>query len=145
MSPYGQTAGVTETDVGEDSYVTGVSPTTTSVEPTAAASNITISQLFGFFNIMVGLMLVASFLLFFGGLTGYLTRLGLEGRVEGWLRYMYRGVAILFVLIVLLGIVKYLQFHPSVVFTILAVIVVIFMAWAALQVSFSGGGDEEEH
>jgi len=41
-------------------------------------------------------MLVAGLILFFGGFIAYLTRLGLESRMDG-LRYMYWGLTVLFV------------------------------------------------
>jgi hypothetical protein len=107
-----------------------------------AGSSFTVSAAFGFFNILVGLMLVAAFLFFFGGLAGYLSRLGLEGRIDG-LRYMYRGVVILFVLIVLLGIVNFLQQRPTVVYMIIAIALVVFVIWGVMQ-SFQGG-EEEDH
>jgi hypothetical protein len=108
-----------------------------------AGSGFTVSAAFGFFNILVGLMLVAAFLFFFGGLAGYLSRLGLEGRIEG-LKYMYRGVVILFVLIVLLGIVNFLQQRPAVVFTIIAIVLILFVLWGISQ-SFGEGGEDKEH
>jgi hypothetical protein len=108
-----------------------------------AGSGFTISAAFGFFNILVGLMLVAAFLFFFGGLAGYLSRLGLEGRIEG-LKYMYRGIVILFVLVVLLGIVNFLQQRPAVVFAIIAITLVLFVLWGISQ-SFGGGGEDKEH
>lgn len=86
----------------------------------------------GVLNIIAGLMLVAAFLFFFGGLIAYLTRLGLEGRVQG-LGYMHWGVTILFVLIIVLGIVRFVQFHPEVVYFLAAIVIVVFVAWAVVK------------
>jgi cytochrome bd-type quinol oxidase subunit 2 len=157
MNPTVQTAGVDAQDVSgasdttytntSDTGSTGVTDTsnTTTGVSSATSTNTTLSQIFGFFNIMVGLMLVAALLLFFGGFISYLTRLGLDNRVQG-LRYMYWGLTILFVLIVLLGVVNYVQYHQAVVFAIVGVLVVIFVAWAVIKVSqASGNGDDEEH
>lgn len=140
MNPYGQVAGVTSEDQTTQEGTTATTDTGTSA---AGVNNFTFSQAFGFFNILVGLMLVAAFLSFFGGFTAYLTRLGLESRMQG-LRYMYWGSAILFVLIVLLTIVNFLQFNPAVVFGIIAVLIVIFGAWAIVKASQESGEEEEE-
>jgi hypothetical protein len=97
----------------------------------------------GFFNVIVGLMLVAAFLLFFGGLSTYFSRLGLVGREEG-LYYMYWGVTVLFVLIILLWIVQSFLAHPALLYTVFAFIVIAIAAWIAYTVATSGG-EEEEH
>jgi hypothetical protein len=68
----------------------------------------TISTFLGFFNIVSGVMLVGGLLLFFGGFMRYLVVLGTERRNQG-LVLMTWGIAILFVLVVLLGIVNTLQ------------------------------------
>lgn len=147
MNPYGQVAGVTTEEQGVDVNATNASTTSTETQAPAdtgaSASNFTVSQAFGFFNILVGLMLVAALLFFFGGFIAYLSRLGLENRVQG-LRYMYYGITILFVLVILLAIVHYLQFHPAVVFGIVAVLIVIFGAWAIVQASQEKSADHEE-
>ena len=108
-----------------------------------AGDAFTLSAAFGLFNILVGLMLVAAFLIFFGGLIGYLSRLGLEGRQDG-LQAMYWGVTILLVLIILLAIVHFLQFHPAVVFGIIGALIVIFGAWAAVNSAQEAGEHKKE-
>ena len=127
MSPEAMVAGVTE--AGVDTGTPGI-------------TGFTFSQAFGFFNVVVGLMIVAAFLLFFGGLTGHLTRLGLESRIEG-LNVMYYGVTVLFVLVVLLGIVHFLQFNPTAIFTIIALLIIALIAWIAINALSEGGGDEK--
>lgn len=109
----------------------------------ASVTNVTVAQAFGFFNIIVGVMLVIAILLFLGGFIVYLSRLGLEGRVSGGLRYMYRGIAVLIVLVILLGIVNFLQFHPEIVFAALGIVIVAAGAWAAIKISQQPA--EEEH
>ncbi len=149
MDSSGQVAGVSAENpsidemIAADQAARGDTSAESAVSYSGPSTNdFTVAQAFGFFNILVGLMLVAGLLLFFGGFIAYLTRLGLENRLQG-LMYMYWGLSILFVLIVLLGLVHYLQFHPTVVFTILAVIAVGFMAWAAIQISQQSGEDDE--
>ena len=115
MNPEAMLAGVTESGTG-----------------IGGASGFTLTQAFGFFNIIVGLMIVASFIFFFGGLAGWLARLGLENRVEG-LVSMYWGVTILFVLVIMLGIVNFLQTNPVVIFTIIAILIVGLIGWAVVN------------
>jgi hypothetical protein len=154
MNPYGQVAGVTSEDQSAQQSVqldqTSSNQTSAPSENSGIAytsntliNNFTVSQAFGFFNIFAGLMLVAGLLLFFGGFISYLTRLGLEGRVQG-LRYMYWGETVLFVLILMLAVIHYLQFHPTIIFLIIGAIIVVFGSWAILQATASAG-EEEEH
>lgn len=134
MNPYEQS----EIDAASLNQVT-----VQAVQTEPSVTNVTVAQAFGFFNIVVGVMLVIAILLFLGGFIVYLSRLGLEGRVSGGLRYMYRGVAILIVLVILLGIVNFLQFNPQVVFAALGVVIVALGAWAAITISQQPS--EEEH
>lgn len=68
----------------------------------------TLSEFVGIFNVFVGILLVAALLFFFGGFVLYLVRLGTEHRSEG-LDYMKQGNTILFILVVLLIIVQFIQ------------------------------------
>ena len=72
------------------------------------ASAQTLSMFVGFFNLFAGLMLVGSLLSFVAGFGLYLVRLGTIYRKDG-LDIMMWGVAILFVLVVLLGIAEIVQ------------------------------------
>jgi hypothetical protein len=76
--------------------------------PNIAAAQ-TLSQVFGLFNILSGIMLVAGFLTTGGGFVVYLVRIGNNNRVDG-IQIMMWGVTILFVLIVLLAIVQLVQY-----------------------------------
>ena len=149
MTPEAQVVGVGDAEqslltqtAAEQGYVTTQEP----LDAHAAASggSWTVSNAFGLFNVVVGLMLVAAFLLFFGGFTGYLTRLGLEGRTQG-LVYMYRGVSVLFVLIILLALVNFLQFHTEVVIAIVGILIVAFGAWVVVKTWGASGAEDEEH
>ncbi len=153
MLPEAQVAGVTGSETTEHvnsssqliQPITDPIYTSTAVEQSAenAQSGWTVSEFFGLFNILAGLMLVAAFLLFFGGLSAYLSRLGLEGRIQG-LAFMYRGTSILFVLILLLAIVNYVQYHTQIVMGVLAVIVVGLLVWLAVMAMSAGGGEDEK-
>lgn len=134
MNPYEQS----EIDAASLNQVT-----VQAVQTEPSVTNVTVAQAFGLFNIVVGVMLVIAILLFLGGFIVYLSRLGLEGRVSGGLRYMYRGVAILIVLVILLGIVNFVQFNPQVVFGALGIVIVALGAWAAVKISQQPA--EEEH
>ena len=110
------------------------------------APGFTVSEGVGLLNILAGLMLVCALLFYFGGLVAYLTRLGLDGRTQG-LGYMNWGVGVLFVLVILLGIIRFIQFHQGAVLTLVAVLVVLFGAWAvvkSVQESKSAEKEEEE-
>ena len=140
MVPKANVAGVTEADQS-----LGTSPSQSdqslqalqsaqsgpSSEDAVASNGFTVSSFFGFFNVLVGLMLVAAFLTFFGGLIGYLSRLGLENRVQG-LYAMYWGTTILFVLVILLTIVNFLQYHTTFFLAIVAIIVAVLFAWGVI-------------
>jgi hypothetical protein len=113
------------------------------VSPVSAQSgDWTLSAFFGIFNIVVGLMIVAAFVLFFGGFSAWLSRLGLESRLDG-IKAMYYGTTILFVLIVLLAVVKFVQTHTELVLALLGVVVVALVAWAAVQINRAPA--EEDH
>jgi hypothetical protein len=68
----------------------------------------TVSRFVGFFNVFAGVMLVASLIAFVAGFGLYLVRLGTVYRKDG-LDIMVWGIAILFVLVVLLGIAQIIQ------------------------------------
>jgi hypothetical protein len=103
-----------------------------------------VSAAAGLLNIVAGLMLVASFLLFFGGGVAYLSRLGLVGRDEG-LHYMMWGVRVLFVLVIVLGVVQYIQKNPNVVIWIVALVVLFFGGYAIFKTIQESSADSEEH
>lgn len=109
-----------------------------------AASALVIEQVAGTFNILVGLMLVASLLTFGGGFMMYIARLGTEHRVDG-IRYMEWGVNILFVLIVLLAIVKFIQGNAGLASFLVGIAIVGGFAWLVASTVQQGGEEHEEH
>lgn len=110
---------------------------------TGSSDGLTVSGAVGLINIVIGLMLVAAFLLYFSGLMAFITRLGLKSRDQG-LSLMNWGVVVLFVLVVLLGIMRYVQFHPEIVFFIVAILVIGFGIWAFVQSSRASAEAEKE-
>lgn len=100
----------------------------------------------GVFNIFVGLMLVSAFLLFFGGLVIWFIRLGTYPTFrDDAIEYMQWGVAILFVLIILLAAVQFVQNHTGTAMFVLGVVLVGLIAWAILTVASAPEKTEEEH
>jgi hypothetical protein len=124
ISPEMMTAGVTASDSG------------------AGGASLTLAQVVGFLNVMAGLILVAAILFFVGGFIGWITRLGLTGRDDG-IYYMRWSVYLLFVLVVGLALINFVQFHTQLVLAILGVVIVLVLAWVILQIAASSGGDEE--
>lgn len=126
-----------------ESLETSVVDTPVQSAPSIDGNNFTLSAGIGLFNIMAGLMLVAAFLSFFGGAIAYLSRLGLEGRVDG-LMYMLWGVRILFVLVVLLGVVQYVQYHTDVIIWLVAFFVLFVGGYVAFTTIQASGASEED-
>lgn len=113
--------------------------------PSVASAQV-LSQVSGLFNIMVGLMLVAACMFFFGGLGMWFVRLGT------WPTYrdeaidlMQWGVAILFVLAVLLAIVQFVQNHYGAAVFVFGIIILIAVAWVVVTLSQAKGADENGH
>lgn len=104
----------------------------------------TLQDALGLFNIFVGVMIVMAIILFFGGVITWAVRLGTIYRHEG-IRLMEWGVAVLFVVLVLLAIVKYLILHPHALTIVVSIAVGLFIAWVVFEVMRSGGAAKEEH
>ena len=107
----------------------------------------TVDTIVGLFNIFVGAMLVGAFLFMGGGLIVWWIRLGTwpTYRDEA-IEYMQWGVAMLFTLVLLLGIAKSVQEHTREVLLLLGAIGAIAVAYALVW-AFAGGEPEkkEEH
>lgn len=111
---------------------------------TTANAGITGPDVFGLFNIFVGLMVTAAILTFVTGFVVWVVRLGIIGRQEG-IRIMEWGVVILFVLVVLLAFVQYFTSHSQAVALLIAAVAAIFIGWIVIQVIKGGGEAKEEH
>lgn len=104
-----------------------------------------ISQVVGIFNIFVGLMLVSSFLLFFGGLMGWFSRLGVwPGYRDDMIRYQMWGVAVMFMLVVLLAAAHFIQYYQGIAAFLFGLLIFIAVVWLAFQVAKGNNGEEEE-
>ncbi len=106
----------------------------------------TTAQVLSFFNLFIGLMLVASFLLFVGGFIQYLVRLGTwpTYRDEA-IEMMQWGVSVLFTLIVLLAIQQFLLRHLMVAVSGVALIFVVFVVWVIAKDLMTPKPKPEEH
>ncbi len=109
----------------------------------ASTFDFTYVQIAELFNIFVGLMLATAILMFAGGLGSYFPRLGTwPSHRDDSIKTMEWAVAILFVLVVILGVVQHFQKYPVIVSTIVGVIVILSIARFALKI-FAGGAKEE--
>jgi hypothetical protein len=110
------------------------------------ASAQTLSAVAGVFNIFVGLMLVAAFLLFFGGLVVWFIRLGTFPTYrDDAIEYMEWSVAILFMLVVLLALEQFIQNHTATASVVLGFIVVGLVAWGIFTVATAEGESADDH
>lgn len=87
-----------------------------------------LTQIVGLFNIAIGVLFVLSLLYFLGGFGAWVLLLGREHRSDA-VEYMKTGVEMLFTLVVLLYGVQMFQKHPAIATTIVAGVVIIFIAW----------------
>ena len=110
----------------------------------------TLFQVAGILNIFVGLMATAAVLTFAAGLGYYFARLGLDSRKVG-LHIMEWGVALVFVLIVLLALVRFVRLYTETVLAVISFGVLIFVIIALIHFAAvgggkaAGGGKKEEH
>lgn len=117
--------------------------------PAIANAETTFTQVIGLFNIFVGLMLTVALLTYGLGFFLWLCRLGTwpTYRTEA-IKIMEWSVVILFVLVVLLAIVQFFQYHPREAGWTVSIIVGIIIIWIILYLAaHSGGGKKkaEEH
>ena len=98
--------------------------------PVCASAETTFTQAIGIFNVFVGLMLTAALLTYGLGFIVWLCRLGTwpTYRTEA-IKIMEWSVVILFVLIVLLAIVQFFQYHPREASYVVSAIVAIIIVW----------------
>jgi len=112
----------------------------------ASSTTDLISELAGLFYIIVGLTLVASFLFMMAGFAMWCIRLGTfpTYRDDG-IKMMEWGVATLFTLILVLGVVEFIQWHTETVLYILGLLIIVLVIWLiATSGVLSGGGHEKE-
>lgn len=112
--------------------------------PTIASAQV-LSRVAGIFNIIVGLMLVAAFLTYGTGIILWFTRLGVwpsyRDEAIGILEW---AVAIMFMLVVLLSLVHFIQAYAVAASFVFGVLIVLGVIWLILKIA-TAGGEEDEH
>jgi len=110
-----------------------------------AASAQSLTQAAGLFNIFVGLMLVAALLTYGLAFVMWVSRLGTwpSNRTEA-IKIMEWAVAILFVLIVLLGVVQFFRDHAATATYITGAVILALIVWAVFMIAKGSGEEEEE-
>src|SRR3990167_8019990 len=103
----------------------------------------TLFQVTGVLNIFVGLLVVAAFVAFGTGLVYYLAHLELEKRIHG-IHIMEWGVSIVFVLIVLLAVAKFVREYTSIVIGIVSVVMFLLLVIAGTYTVASGHKKEKK-
>jgi hypothetical protein len=113
----------------------------------ASTTTETLSEIVGLFNIFVGLMLVLAIVIFVAAIIVWIVRLGTWPTYrDDAIKMMEWAVAILFVDIVLLGAVQYVQRHTHTALVILGLCVILLVLWILVQSgAFSSGEEKEEH
>lgn len=115
------------------------------VTGTSTGAGASFTQIIGFFNIFVGIMLTVALLTYGLGFILWLTRLGTwpTYRTEA-IKIMEWSVVILFVLVVLLAIVQFFQYHPKEAAFVVSIIVGIIVVWVILYLAAHSGGKEKK-
>ena len=115
------------------------------VDP-SATDGVSFTQVVGLFNIFVGLMLTVALLTYGLGFALWLCRLGTwpTYRTEA-IKIMEWSVVVLFVLVVLLAIVQFFQYHPRQAGFVVSIVVGIIVIWVILYLAaHSGGGAKKK-
>lgn len=113
---------------------------------TSSSAGVTFTQAIGLFNVFVGIMLTVALFTYGLGFILWLCRLGTwpTYRTEA-IKIMEWSVVILFVLVVLLAIVQFFQYHPKEAAWAVSIIVGIIIVWIILYLAaHSGGGEKKE-
>lgn len=106
----------------------------------------TLATIIALFNILVGVMLTTSIVMMVAGLMVWYVRLGTYPTYRDQaISMMQWGVAILFVLVVLLGVAQFVQTHMSLSMLLIGAVVAAAIAYFVITTMVSAGGKEEEH
>ncbi|OGG53246.1 hypothetical protein A3C20_03335 [Candidatus Kaiserbacteria bacterium RIFCSPHIGHO2_02_FULL_55_25] len=107
----------------------------------------TLSVVTGVFNILVGLMLVAAFLMFFGALIGWFVRRGAwPSYRDEMIHIMEWAVVVMFVLVVLLMLVHFVQVYKAAAAFVFGIIIFLAIVWVIMTVATAKPKkDADEH
>lgn len=111
-------------------------------------SPFTLTQFVGLFNVFVGLLLTLAFLLMGAASVMWVVRLGTTPTYrDEAIRLMQWAVSILFVLVLLLLVVQFVQRHTANAVYIMGFFIIALAAWAIIWAyrESAKGGEEEEH
>jgi hypothetical protein len=112
--------------------------------PMVASAQV-LTRVAGVFNIIVGLMLVAAILTYGTGMILWFTRLGVwPSHRDEAIGILEWSVAILFMLVVLLGFVHFVQKYAVAASFVFGVIIVLAVIWFILTIA-TAGESEDEH
>ena len=99
-----------------------------------SASALTLVQFLGLFHLFVGLFLAATLLVFASGVFVYFARLGTwPTHRDTAIEVMEWAIAMLFVLIVILGLVQFFQRYPGIALPIFAVVIIVAVLFFILR------------
>ena len=105
----------------------------------------TFVQVAGVFNLFVGLFLVAIVLTFGSGVFVYFVRLDTwPSHRDTAIEVMEWGLAMLFILIVILGLVQFFQRHSGIALSILAFLLVVVVAFFILRAAAQSSKKEKK-
>ena len=115
-------------------FITRIAPFAIAAVPTLAFASSTtdfLSEVAGLFYIVVGIVLVASILMMLAGLLAWFRGLGTSGNVyrDRAIKIMQWGVATLFTLVLILGVVEFVQTHTSATLYVIGVAIIILVLW----------------
>jgi predicted small integral membrane protein len=111
----------------------------------ASTTTNVISQIAGLFYIVVGLTVVVATLLMLGGIGMWIVRLGTDETYRNEaIKMMEWAVATLFTLILILGVVEFVQTHTSITLYILSIAIIILLIWVIVTSGLFSGGDGEK-
>jgi membrane protease YdiL (CAAX protease family) len=110
-----------------------------------SVSALTLVAVAEFFNIFVGLMLTMALLVFAAGLWGYFARLGTwPSNRDQPIRVMEWGVAVLFVLVVIVAVVQWFERNPAVASMLVGTIALLVIFGFILYVAVKSGKDTKK-
>lgn len=109
------------------------------------ASALTVPQLLGYFEIVMGLFVAISVVVFVGALIVYFIRLGTVHREDTFV-YMYFSITTVFILSIILAVIKFLQTHTAITLYVIATIIFIIAATIIIRIaSIKTEEKREEH
>jgi hypothetical protein len=99
----------------------------------ASTSTTVLTEVAGLFNIIVGVVFVVACLTFGGGLITWAVRLGVwPSHRDEAIKILEWGVAMLFTLVVVLGVVEFVESHTNIALQIVGILVVILAIWIVI-------------